>query len=199
MQESYTISKEEARELLIPFAQSFYEAITGGFQDYKTYDSGRGHIHNKTVKSNLVRSYVVDRLKKLVIENSNLRLIEKQRMLVVAIGDKLRVRFKKLDKKYRSQNVRTKQSLEFRNRTITFNGQQALPMDAGWRVDRLYNEISDVHFVCPDGVGNLWRIPLTDLAAQKGQAVFFPVPENEIIQIVTPKPGKESGNRKKTG
>lgn len=192
----YNLSKEEAKDVLKPFAQLFHDAIIGGFMDYKINDSERSHIHDNCVKSNLVRSYVLNRIKQLVINNPNLKLREQKRMFAVLVEDKIIVRFKKLNNSFVSNNILTKQIKEFRNRCLTFQGVKALPIDAGWRVDDFYSEIEDVHFVCPDMKGNLWRIPLQDLAIQKSQIAMFPLKEEEIIQVVTVKPEIVHVNRK---
>ena len=196
MDNTYNLAKDEAKEILKPFAQLFYDAITGGFSDYKIYDLERGVIHDKTVKSNLVRSYVINRVKQLVANHPNLRLIEQKRMFAVLVSDKVIVRFKKLNNIFRSCNIQTRQIKEFRRRILSFQGVRALPIDAGWRVNDFYTEIEDVHFVCPNGKGNLWRFPLEDLAIQKIQTVMFPKNEEEIIQVVTVKPEIAHDNRK---
>lgn len=196
MDNTYNLSKDEAKEVLKPFAQLFYDAIIGGFSDYKHNDSERAVIHDNTVKSNLVRSYVLNRVKQLVVNNPSLKLIEQKRMFAILVSDKVIVRFKKLNDIFRSSNIPTKQIKEFRSRVLTFQGVSALPIDAGWRVNDFYSEIEDVHFVCPNGIGNLWRFPLEDLAVQKIQTVIFPKKEEEIIQVVTVKPEIAHVNRK---
>jgi hypothetical protein len=188
MKLEYSLSKEEAKELLKPYAQLFYDAIVGGFGDYDMNDKQQAHIHNKTTKSNLVRSYVLHRVKQIVARFPELKLKEQKRMFAVVIADKVILRFKKLDSMFRSRNVQTKQVKAFRKRELTFQGVKALPIDAGWRVDQYYAAIEDVHFVCPDGTGNLWRIPLEDLSIQKKQTTVFPIAEQEVIAVVTVKP-----------
>lgn len=196
MSSIYTLSKEQAKDLLKPYAQLFYDAIIGGFDDYKLNDSSRGHIHNNCVKSNLVRSYVLARIKQTVAQYSELKFMEQKRMFAVIVEDKVILRFKKLNNRFRSENIKTKQVAAFRNRNLTFQGLRALPVDAGWKVDDFYSEIHDVHFVCPDGKGNLWRIPLYDLSIQKKQIAMFPVEEQDIITVVTVKPEVANANRK---
>jgi hypothetical protein len=196
MKMNYSIEKEEAKELLKPYAQKFYDAVQGGFDDYKQNDLGQAHIHNKTTKANLVRSYVLHRIKQIVAQHPDLKLREQKRMFAVLIADKVIVRFKKLNDAYRSANIKTKQSQAFRNRSLVFQGLDALPVDAGWRVDQFYGEIEDVHFVCPNGAGNLWRIPLEDLAIQKKQSVVFPMQEEDVLAVVTVKPEFADANRK---
>ena len=199
MRKVYSLSKEEAKELLKPYAQLFYNAIAGGFDDYKNNDSERGHIHDNCVKSNLVRSYVLNRIKQIVAQHQELKFREQNRMFVIIIADKVIIRFKKLNNLFHSDNIPTKQVKAFRNRSLTFQGVKALSIDAGWRVDDFYSEIEDVHFVCPDGKGNLWRIPLEDLSIQKRQIAAFPLEEQEIIQVVTVKPEVADANRKTAG
>ena len=198
MKNVYSLTKEEAKELLEPYAQLFYNAITGGFEDYKINDSERGHIHDKCVKSNLVRSYVLNRIRQIIAQHPELKFKEQNRMFAIIIADKVIVRFKKLNTLFRSENIPTKQARAFRNRDITFLGVKALPIDAGWRLDDFYSEIEDVHFVCPDGKGNLWRIPLENLSIQKKQTTAFPLEEQEIIQVVTVKTEVADANRKAT-
>ena len=196
MKNVYSLTKEEAKELLQPYAQLFYNDITGGFGDYKINDSERGHIHDKCVKSNLVRSYVLNRIRQIIVQHPELKFKEQNRMFAIIISDKVIVRFKKLNSIFRSENIPTKQARAFRNRDITFLGVKALPIDAGWRLDDFYSEIEDVHFVCPDGKGNLWRIPLENLSIQKKQTTAFPLEEQEMIQVVTVKTEVADANRK---
>jgi hypothetical protein len=196
MDNTFSLTKDEAKEVLKTVAQSLHDAIIGGFSDYKIYDSERAVIHDKTVKSNLVRSYVLNRVKQLVANNPSLKLIEQKRMFAILVSDKIVIRFKKLNNIFRSSNIPTKQANEFRSRILTFKGVRALPIDAGWRVNEFYSEIEDVHFVCPNGIGNLWRFPLEDLAVQKIQTVMFPKNEEEIIQVVTVKTEIAHVNRK---
>lgn len=196
MRNVYSLTKEEAKELLEPYAQLFYNAITGGFEDYKINDSERGHIHDKCVKSNLIRSYVLNRIKQIVVEHPELKYREQNRMIAILIADKVIIRFKKLNNLFRSDNILTKQARAFRNRDITFQGVKALPIDAGWRLDEFYSEIEDVHFVCPNGEGNLWRIPLDNLSITKKQTTAFPLQEEEVIQVVTVKTEVADANRK---
>lgn len=196
MSKIYSLTREEAKELLKPYAQLFYDAILGGFDDYRVNDSQRGHIHDNSVKSNLVRSYVLARIRQVIAQHPELKFKEQKRMFAVIISDKVIIRFKKLNNLFRSQNIKTKQVTAFRNRNLTFQGVKALPIDAGWRVDDFYSEIEDVHFVCPDGKGNLWRIPLHDLSIQKKQVTIFPVEEQEVITVVTVKPEVADANRK---
>lgn len=196
MNSIYSLSKEKAKDLLKPYAQLFYDAIMEGFDDYKLNDSPRGHVHDNCVKSNLVRSYVLNRIKQVVAQHQELKFKEQKRMFAIIIADKVILRFKKLNNLFRSENIKTKQVAAFRNRNLTFQGVKALPVDAGWRVDDFYSEIEDVHFVCPDGKGNLWRIPLHDLSIQKKQVAIFPVEEQDVITVVTVKPEVANANRK---
>lgn len=192
----FNLSKEDAKDVLKPYAQLFYDAIINGFADYKEHDAEMSHIHDNCTKSNLVRSYVLNKIKQLVVNNPGLKLKEQKRMIAILVEDKVVVRFKKLNNLFRSTNIPTRQTNEFRSRNLSFQGVRALPIDAGWRVDDFYSEILDVNFVCPDGIGNLWRIPLEDLAVQKRQTAMFPVQEEEIIQVVTVKPEIAHVNRK---
>lgn len=196
MIEQYSLSKEDAKQVLLPYGQLFYDAIVNGFEDYKINDLKNAHIHNNTTKSNLIRSYVIHRVKMLVIENPKLKLIEQKRMILVLVEDKVVVRFKKLSNDFRSQNIQTNQVTQFRKRTLNFQGVTALPIDAGWRLDEFYNSIEDISFVCPNGKNNLWRIPLEDLSATNVQPMVIPVEKEEIIEIVRVKPHLINANRK---
>jgi hypothetical protein len=195
MSKIYSISKEDGKKLLEPYGQLFYDEIIGGFNDYKKYDLKRARIHDRTTKSNLVRSYVLERIKKLVAKTPTLKLLVQKRMVAILVEDKIIVRFKKLNRKFCSTNVLTEQVKLFRNRELLFQGIEALHVDAGWRVNKFYSEIDDVHFVCPNGKENLWRLPLLNLADKKIKSIFQ-VEETEVINIVTIKPGIANDDRK---
>ena len=50
MIEQYSLSKEDAKQVLLPYGQLFYDAIVNGFEDYKINDLKNAHIHNNTTK-----------------------------------------------------------------------------------------------------------------------------------------------------
>lgn len=190
------LTKKEVKEILNPYSELIYNEIQNGFQDYIDNDLVNAHIHNNCTKSNLISSYIIYRIRKLVFEKPELKLIEQQRMIILLVKDKVAIRFKKLDKDYKSLNIPTKQSRKFRNRSLNFKGTSAIPVDAGWRLNEFYTEIEDISFVCPDGKNNLWRIPLEDISVIKTQPAIFPIPKEDVIEVVTVKPNFVNANRK---
>ncbi|MDF2437775.1 MAG: hypothetical protein K0Q95_2151 [Bacteroidota bacterium] len=184
------ITQEEAKTLLLPYAQKFYEAIVEGFNDYITNDSAQAHIHDRTTKANLIRSYILARVKKIVADDPSLRMQTRKKMLVVVIGDRLKIRFKKLDENFKSTNIKTKQVTAFRNHSLVLDdGTSALYLDAGWRLNEYFTEITDVSFVCPNGDRNKWKITAEDLEINKPQIEIFETEEDNILPVVTVKEG----------
>jgi len=72
----------------------------------------------RTTRSNIIRDYMVNRAKELLGENNRVRFYEKNRMLLLIVGDKVALRFKKLLKKAyaipKSSNIPTGQVLDWR-------------------------------------------------------------------------------------
>lgn len=179
--------REQVKTDLLPYAQRLYECISYGYSDYIEYDSPRGHIHNETVKANLIRSYIIHRVKQLLVEDSSIRLVENNKMLLLIIADRIAVRFKRLDEHLKSKNVKTKNVIDFRLHKLEVEGTELISLDAGYRLNNLRSEIEEIYFVCPDGDKNRWKLSATDLSVQKQVIELFEPVEEEIIPIISVK------------
>jgi len=186
--------KDEVKKIFDPYAQRIYDPIMEGFNDYLNNDSKNGHIHSKTVKSNLIASYVIDRLRKVVAENPNMRWSERKRMISIIIGDKIRCRFKKLDKNLKTSNVVTGQVKAFRNHELPYDKKQVVCVDIGWKLNDFYTELLEIYLVCPKDEKKVsWRIPFSDLTVNKGQIRIFEEKQEETFIIAKI---KESAKRR---
>ena len=175
--------KDEVKRIFDPFAQRIYDPIIEGFNDYLNNDSKNGHIHSKTVKSNLIASYIISRLRNVVAENPSMRWSERRRMISIIIGDKIRCRFKKLDKNLKTSNIVTGQVKAFRNHELPYEKKQLVCVDIGWKLNDFYTEILEIYLVCSKDEKKVsWRIPFSELTVNKGQIqIFEKKPEESFI------------------
>ena len=61
------LTKEEVIKFVRPYAEKIYDKIFLGFGEYLKHDADVGHIHDRTTKSNIIRSRIINRIKELVL------------------------------------------------------------------------------------------------------------------------------------
>jgi hypothetical protein len=167
------LTKQEVIDLVTPYAEKIYDKIFLGFEDYLRHDLKQSHIHNNTVKANLIRSYIINRIKELVVEEPLWRWVEKNRMICVVIEGKIWLRYKKLNKSYLTQNVTTTQVSDFRNQAKTESNIRSryINIDVGWYLNDFYTEIENVYIVCPDNKRNAWKVVFKPQGMEKGKTI----------------------------
>lgn len=185
------LSKEEVIKLVKPYAEKIYDKIFLGFSDYLFHDSDVGHIHDKTTKSNVIRSRIINRIKELILEMPKWRWVVKNRMICIVIEGKIWLRFKKLNNNFRTRNVSTDQVDDFRDqkkleKTIA---SKYINVDIGWLLNEFYNEIKDIYIVAPDGDKNMWRVRFKPQGIQTGTVIpmFRDTKEDQKNQILIAK------------
>jgi hypothetical protein len=193
--------KDEVKKIFDPFAQRIYDSVTGGFNDYLVNDSKNGHIHNSTTKSNLIGSYVIKRLRNLVVENpESMRWSERRRMMTIIINDKIRCRFKKLDKNLKTSNIMTGQVKAFKNHELPIDKKPLICVDIGWKLDLFFTEILEVFLVCPENERkDSWRISFAELTVNKGQVKVFEEKQDETFVVARVKESAKPNTNAETG
>src|ERR1700761_4816935 len=132
----YILSKAEAREMIMPFANDFYSCIKNGFTDFYAAQAIKPVMENHT-KSTVLWDFILQNIKALVIKHKDVfKLEKKQRMYLLVIRGKIAVKFKKFDEHSLSANIRTKQVGQFRNYIFELQKNvQLFPMEIGWKID----------------------------------------------------------------
>lgn len=100
-----------------------YECIHHGHNLFAERHNAHVLELTRTTRSNIIRDYMVNRAKELLSENAKVRFHERNRMLLLIIGDKVALRFKKLLKRRyavpKSSNILTNQVLDWRKGTLS--------------------------------------------------------------------------------
>lgn len=186
MSSSYLLTKEEVVKLVTPYAEKIYDKIFLGFAEYLKHDADVGHIHDRTTKSNIIRSRIISRIKELVLECPSWRWVVRSRMICIVIEGKIWLRFKKLNNKFLTQNVSTGQVNAFRAQRKTERTKgRYLNVDIGWLLNEFYNEIQDIYIVAPMEKKNMWRVRFKPLGVQTGTVIpmFKETEEDKSNQI----------------
>lgn len=205
------ITKEEAKAILLKpasnnksYAQVLYELWLDSFDEANEKIGHERHIHNRTVFANLIASYMVNKVKRFVVQESeysnSVSFIVHRKMTILVIENKLAIRFKKLNKKYLASNIVTNQVEDFSRHKIDFldDDSPMLSLNSGYNVDALGSSIDEIYFVCPDGlVDVMWKLATYDLAIAKPHTIFEV--EEDILPVVSIKPNLKKRNEKATG
>jgi hypothetical protein len=160
------IALEQAEPILDPHLPLVRKCIEAPLREWKAVCQREPlFIHNmdNRAKANVINSHIVATVEKKFAKVKGVRITRDNGFLVLIIGERLVVRFKKLDAKLRARNYMTNQQ-----RKIYY--QEDLPglppgatvVVAGYRLDPAGLHLSDVHVVCPVGRRNKWALSLLD-------------------------------------
>lgn len=202
------ISKEEAKILLTKkafndktYAQNLYEFWLESFDDTIEKLGSERHIHSQTVFAVLTSSYMVDKVKRFVTRdfeaNNTISFVTNKRMNILIIKNKLAIRFKKLNKKYLTSNIKTNQVADFKNHKLDFLEEDAsiLSLDFGYRLDELQTKVDEIFFVCPRGLLEYdWKLSTYELNIGRPQSELFEIEEENIIPVISVKPHLKKQN-----
>ena len=135
-----------------------YECIHHGHNLFAERHNDHVIELTRTTRSNIIRDYMVNRAKELLGENAKVRFHEKNRMLLLIVGDKVALRFKKLLKRRsappKSSNIPTNQVLDWRKGTLSI---PALNCPSLKCIDVGYAENS-----IGSGIEKVWAVALGD-------------------------------------
>ncbi|WP_143069666.1 hypothetical protein [Hymenobacter actinosclerus] len=127
--------RERLTEQLKNVLPTVYQCIHFGHDQYSERHANHIVDWTKTTRANIIRDYVVNHIKEQLQGEHEVRFHTKNRMFLVIIGDKIGLRFKKLDKRLKSANIPTRQVRSWRNGTLIIpelNIQELTCIDVGY-------------------------------------------------------------------
>lgn len=157
-------SKALAESDLSHFFKIINEILHSAWDEYQSYPIALRVHHSPRSRATLVHDFIRRIVQERFEGRSEVHLVNSRGLLLVNFFQKYLLRFKKLSRSGKPQNVPT-------NQTNLFNGQQMeLPcmpemptcLVAGYQLDPLQKEIQTCRILCPDGHLIRWDISLEE-------------------------------------
>jgi hypothetical protein len=172
---THPVDREAAVELLSPFSTLLVSATRTAFDDWAFIlakaPTHTGGLTPRTMLS-FIHERIVHQLRMAEINGQcpGLRVRRIRGLNVAIVGDRLMVKLKKLDKKYRSRNISTRQTRKFDAQEPLIQGDDLDLTNAtsGYVLDEAGAEPLHIVVTCWSGSTNHWTL---DLDTDMGQLV----------------------------
>jgi hypothetical protein len=154
------------------------ESIHAAFSRYLLRNGEDASDLFAVTKANLIRDYAICEFSRRTATNNRVRKYLSRNLLVFIIDNKYRLRFKKLNKRLLSSNIRTVQAIQFESQDWDLFGPQVLPanLNVGYVVNESYTDL-DVYLTCPSGYRNIaWATSLESVPATSTPPIGFEEP-----------------------
>jgi hypothetical protein len=166
------------------YAENFTVFINEAFNQTDEKFGAEKHIHDGTVIANVLWSYVAHKIKRFVVDDSqNLRLVKKNRSILLILNNSIGFRFKKGNKNGRTSNILTDSVKDFKFQKLSFESKSIISIDVIYVLNALETEIENIMFACPKSTNeNHWKIEAGDIE-KKNKSTLFNYTEDEIIDV----------------
>jgi hypothetical protein len=152
-------SEAEAKLHLRPHLDDLIASIRHGFAEWErigtTERAFRAALGPRT-RANVIYEHIAQEARRRFEGRQGVVLTNKHGFLTINIGSDFILRFKKLDAYGQSRNVQTKQQKLFSLQMQMFGLGDETRITAGYQLNALATEITDIKVVCPDGRRNAW-------------------------------------------
>lgn len=184
------VSREQASKILEPFTERLVDTLDQAWnwvQDILDEDTERRLTFDSSLEAAMINRRFVDLSRIWLEQESGVKIQMFGRHMSVLIDGGLNLRFKKLDSKLKSGNVRTNRQDEKYNQTL-FDLNKHTEVTFGYVLTPAGNDIHGLYITCPIGwTRNAWMIALRDPGF--GEIPLFTgddAPDNSEV-IVKPK------------
>jgi len=159
-----TLTRDEAKTVLDPYLPTIAGCVDSAIKDYHRLDpEGRARFQKRT-KASIINDFMTFAAAQQLRELPGVRLVRRQGHLVVLIGDKFRLKFKKLSPNLQPSNIETQSVLAFMNQQQEEFPHMPSPLThiiAGYSWKDATQTVAGIHMVCPDGKRNSWELAIT--------------------------------------
>jgi len=174
------ISADEATDVLTPYLEGIHDAIHGGMADFKKLPARDRNSWVAGTCAGVVHDYQVTRAAGYFAKfPGKVRAHEKDKLVLFDIHGRVALRFKKVDRAFKSRNQPTRQVAEFR-------GQMQLPgvsassnLEAAYVYDEIEQDIAWAGIVCPNNDRAYWHLELRDEGAFLNVVDMFEATEED--------------------
>jgi hypothetical protein len=191
---------EQANEILRPYYRGLVKCLDKCIADCNTLCDTFSTDSPSTFKPRTKGSFFADRLR-VHLSNEfpfdpNIRFVEIHGALNIVIGEKIAIRFNKMDFNFKvSINKRTKPSKKFLNQLPIKGIEDLTYVWGGFAPDKIWSTIVGYYLTCFNGYLN-WHYDMG--RHQVMQQLPLEIPSVQEFKRVKPKSPKEGG-KKKTG
>jgi len=167
-------TKEEAEEIVKPIADLLRQALQNAIEDWSALYENVRHVLSPRTQSGIIHDHITHHAKSLLGSIPGVKTFTRKGIFTVALIETADIRFKKLDAKLRSSNVRTQQHNRY-SLQLSLDGFEDLPrLTAGYILDDLRLALERAFVTLQVGRTVRYAIPL---GGASGQAVLpFPNP-----------------------
>ena len=167
-------TKEEAEKIVEPIRELLGQALANAIRDWPRFYQGVLHILSSRSQSSIIHDHIEHHAKALLDAIPGVRTFTQRGIFTVALEESADIRFKKLDGKLRSSNVKTNQSNLY-SLQLRLDGFADLPrLTAGYVLDDLRLALNRAVVTLQVGRSVRYVIPL--IAASGQQVMEFQNP-----------------------
>jgi hypothetical protein len=174
------ISPDEATEVLSPYLEGIHDAIHGGMADFMKLPARARNRMVAGTRAGVIHDFQVDRAALYFAKHpGKVRAHELDKLIVFDIAGRVALRFKKVDRVFKSSNQPSQQVAEFRGQ-IPLPGIEATSnLEAAYIYDDIEQEIEWSGIVCPNNSRAYWHMELRDEGAFLNVVDMFDTSEEE--------------------
>jgi hypothetical protein len=156
------MSEDAARKLAAPYLSVFRRCIEDAIRAVQSRESSDPeffHVYPAGARATLIYWQIVDRAETRFSDMPGVTTSHNRRFLTILIGDKLEIRFKKLDRKGRSRNYRTKTQVRYQLQLRLAGMEEPTKATAGYQLN-IDGTLKDILMACPRGERTEWMFSL---------------------------------------
>ncbi|SJZ67543.1 hypothetical protein SAMN04488128_1011145 [Chitinophaga eiseniae] len=175
------LSQSQVENIARQYYPKIATAITAAFADYmevRAQRSANGVVDFKPrTCASLIHDFTKVRLKNEIGEDPEVLIGEFNGIFGMLIQGSVFIRFKKLNDDLSTSNVQTGQTENYNNQAnfAGFGGEPTL-LTAGYRPDKSWTSIQNIHLVCRSGDAIVWQ---KDLTSEVKQTSIFTMEEED--------------------
>ncbi|MFT8775116.1 MAG: hypothetical protein ABF893_00425 [Gluconacetobacter liquefaciens] len=195
---SKLLKKTHADRSLRPFFGVIHEAVTEGYADYERHYGEQARVHRTNTTRSLRRDHIVDRLRNS-LPSESFSVVETDGTTYFDTPSGYRIVSRKLDSSHNIAQNYTALAKNIQANKQAQNGENRAYIYLGYIDPPVPDEMPEVHFVCPKGIGvrEAWSIPVLPPADEKKSDNVVrgpdqPSPSQDARNLVRPKHKKDT-------
>ena len=167
------ITEDQAKEILLPYHQTFYDIIVEAWKRFHETCQDIKHILSPRSQSSIVFDFIKDNVNQKFQDNKkNIKIFEKRGLFLLNFDNKVMIRFKKL-RNNKASCVLTRQSFCLFNQLEVPGIPSPQKFIVGYELNSIRTEINSISVLYPKNSNqNFWSYDL--------EPVVAPVPTLEI-------------------
>lgn len=127
-------------------------------------------------RANVIHDLIVYAVRQAFDSVADIRLMEINKLFLMAVGCDLVLRFKKLDESLRSSGIPTQQSIEFSSQGDLPGIEKVTHLEAGYCLNDLETAIEGIYICCPNGTSVLWYYEIEPEEGEGSNIILLPRP-----------------------